>query len=89
MWYEVVQDLLQIISAWAEWHILFGSDANPHEKRLTPTISAPRHPTKPENTKALRGAGAMDRVVRPVYLLVVEVGVRSSPQPTAYSVAFE
>jgi len=34
--------------------------------RLTPTISAPRHPTKPENTKPLRGAGALDRDVRPV-----------------------
>ena len=31
---------------------------------LTPTISAPRHPTKPENTKSLRGAGALDRRVR-------------------------
>ena len=31
---------------------------------LTPAISAPRHPTKPENTKSLRGAGALDRVVR-------------------------
>ena len=31
---------------------------------LTPTISAPRHPTKPENTKPLRGAGALDQRVR-------------------------
>jgi len=29
------------------------------------TISAPRHRTKPENTKSLRGAGALDRRVRP------------------------
>jgi len=29
----------------------------------TPTISAPRHPTKLENTKSLRGAGALDRRV--------------------------
>ncbi|MEI7870166.1 MAG: hypothetical protein WCI11_19960 [Candidatus Methylumidiphilus sp.] len=33
-------------------------------ERLTPTISAPRHTTKPENTKPLRGEGALDRRVR-------------------------
>jgi hypothetical protein len=49
---------------------------------LTPTISAPRHPTKPENTKALRGAGALDRVVRPICWLKM-LGFASSPQPTA------
>jgi len=31
----------------------------------TPAISAPRHTTKPENTQSLRGAGALDRSVRP------------------------
>jgi len=31
--------------------------------RLTPAFSAPRHPTEPENTKSLRGAGALDRIV--------------------------
>jgi len=30
---------------------------------LTPTISAPRHPTKPETTKPLLGAGALERIV--------------------------
>jgi len=31
---------------------------------LTPAFRAPRHPTKPENTEALRGAGALERFVR-------------------------
>ena len=31
---------------------------------LTPAFSAPRHPAKPENTKPLRGAGALERFVR-------------------------
>jgi hypothetical protein len=31
---------------------------------LTPTISAPRHPAKLENTKPLRGAGALEQRVR-------------------------
>jgi hypothetical protein len=33
-------------------------------ERSNATISAPRHLTKPENTKALRGAGALDFFVR-------------------------
>ena len=31
---------------------------------LTSAISAPRYPTEPENTKPLRGAGALERTVR-------------------------
>ena len=37
---------------------------HPNPERPTPAFSAPRHPTKPENTKALRGAGALERMVR-------------------------
>jgi hypothetical protein len=43
--------------------ITFRFNRNPLFPRLTPPISAPRHPTKLENTKSLRGAGALDRVV--------------------------
>ena len=42
----------------------------------------PALPHDPENTKALRGAGALDRIVRPVYWLEMLVFANSS-QPTA------
>jgi hypothetical protein len=31
---------------------------------LMPAFSAPRHPMEPENTEALRGAGALEQRVR-------------------------
>jgi hypothetical protein len=54
------------------WRVSAGTEsgwkfAAPMARRIasepSPTISAPRHPTKPENTKPLRGAGALDRIV--------------------------
>ena len=44
----------------------------------TPAFSAPRHPTKPENTKSLRGAGALERFVRLVCWLEILGGVPHS-----------
>jgi len=43
-----------------------------HLMALTPALTAPRHPTNPENTQSLRGAGAVERTVRHGFALLVQ-----------------
>ena len=47
----------------------------------TPAFSAPRHPTKLENTRPLRGAGALERFVRQVYQVKMSGNDRAVARP--------